>query len=250
MRRLLFSVLTVAIATTAALCAKQRETFGGVATQPQTSSGVAKIVDGDSLEIGATRIRLFGIDAPEGRQHCTRDSMDWPCGTEAAKKLRALIGNEPIECVKRDVDQYERVVAVCKSGATDLNAAMVRAGLALAYRHYSTDYVADEDDARRAKRGMWAGEFTLPWDYRHGSTDTTTGTHSPRSAQPQSPPQTARPNTQNCLIKGNINSHGERIYHLPGTRGYDETVITESKGERWFCSEDEAQAAGWRAPRG
>jgi endonuclease YncB( thermonuclease family) len=237
MRKGLFSVLIVAIATTTALCAKQ----------PETITGAAKVVDGDTLDIGATRVRLFGIDAPEGRQHCTRDSTDWPCGVEAANKLRALIGNEPLDCVQRDVDQYGRVVAVCNKGATDLGAAMVRAGLALAYRHYSTDYVADEDDAHRAKRGMWAGEFTAPWDYRHGSSDSAPAypRAQPSSEQTQSPPQRAQ-----CLIKGNINTHGERIYHLPGTRGYDETVITESKGERWFCSEDDARAAGWRTPRG
>jgi endonuclease YncB( thermonuclease family) len=237
MRKLLLIAL---IAATAA-CTKQHETI----------SGIAKVVDGDSLEIGATRIRLFGIDAPEGRQHCTRDSEDWACGVEAANKLRSLIGNESIDCVQRDVDQYERVVAVCKNGATDLNAAMVCAGLALAYRHYSNDYVADEDDARRAKRGMWAGEFTAPWDYRHSHSDTAPLRLQQSQPQKQSMPQQPQPNTPSeCLIKGNINSRGERIYHVPGTRGYDETEVSESRGERWFCSEDEAQAAGWRAPRG
>ena len=244
MRRVLSLALTVAVACTTALCAKQRETFSWATTPSRTISGTAKVVDGDSLEIAATRIRLFGIDAPEGRQHCTRDSTDWPCGAEAAKKLRSLIGDEPINCIERDVDQYDRVVAVCGNAATELNSAVVRAGLALAYRHYSNDYVGEEDDARRAKRGMWAGEFTAPWDYRHGSHDEDP---SEPSSQPQSPPQDQQPG--NCDIKGNIRS-GEQIYHLPGTRGYDETKISESKGERWFCSEEEAQAAGWRAPRG
>jgi len=244
MRRALFLVLTVAVAAITALWAKPRDTFSWAATPPHTISGIAKVVDGDSLEIGATRIRLFGIDAPEGRQHCTRNATDWPCGADAAKKLRSLIGDEPIDCMQRDVDQYDRIVAVCSNAATELNAAMVRAGLALAYRHYSNDYVGEEDDARRAKRGMWAGEFTAPWDYRHGTHDEGPS----QSSQPQSPPQAQQPG--NCNIKGNINRSGERIYHLPGTRGYAETVIDESNGERWFCSAQEAQAAGWRAPRG
>ncbi len=246
MRRAVFSVLLVAVATTA-LCARQRETFSWAGTPSQTFSGTAKVVDGDSLEIGATRIRLFGIDAPEGRQRCARDSMDWPCGVEAANKLRSLIGGRAIDCVERDVDQYERVVAVCTTGATDLNAAMVRAGLALAYRHYSNDYVADEDEARSAKRGMWAGAFTAPWDYRHSHSDA-----APEDPRTQQDPQQNQLDSQTgeCMIKGNINGRGERIYHVPGTRGYDETVITESKGERWFCSEQEAESAGWRAPHG
>ncbi len=127
MRKALFLAVLTATAAATALCAKQ----------PETVSGIAKVVDGDSLEIGAARIRLFGVDAPEGRQFCTRDSTPWSCGTAAADKLRNLIGGEPIDCVQRDVDKYKRIVAVCKKGPTDLAAEMVKAGLALAYRQYS-----------------------------------------------------------------------------------------------------------------
>ncbi len=241
MRKALFLALLGATAATTALCAKQ----------PETVSGIAKVIDGDSLEIGTARIRLFGIDAPEGRQLCSRASGPWPCGAAAADKLRALIGNDPVECVRRDVDQYDRIVAVCEKGATDVGAEMVKAGLALAYRRYSTDYVGEEDDAHGAKRGMWAGEFTPPWDYRRSMPGTPDYTASPSPSQTpstQEQPRSGRP--AKCLIKGNINGHGERIYHLPGTRGYDETEIDPTKGERWFCTEDEAKAAGWRAPRG
>jgi len=242
MRKALILALLVATAATSSLCAKQ----------PETVSGIAKVVDGDSLEIGAVRIRLFGIDAPEGRQLCTRDSASWSCGTAAADKLRALIGGNSIDCVQRDVDQYKRVVAICKNGATDLGAAMVKAGLALAYRQYSTDYVDEEDDAHRARRGMWAGEFTAPWDYRHSHGDNTE--HAPpRLPPPATQTSSAGPQADSspgCLIKGNINRSGERIYHLPGTRGYAETRIDPAYGEGWFCSEEDAKAAGWRAPRG
>jgi len=240
MRKALILVLLAATAATTALCAKQ----------PETVSGVAKVVDGDSLEIGAVRIRLFGIDAPEGRQLCTRDSASWSCGTAAADKLRALIGGASIECVQRDTDQYDRVVAICKNGATDLGGAMVKAGLALAYRQYSTDYVDQEDEARRAKRGMWAGEFTAPWEYRHSHGD---NTYAPPRSSPSQPTTRAGPRPDpsgGCMIKGNINRSGERIYHLPGTRGYAETRIDPAYGEGWFCSEEDAKAAGWRAPRG
>jgi endonuclease YncB( thermonuclease family) len=240
MRKTMFIALLVASVAATTLCAMQ----------PETVSGAARVVDGDSVDIGTVHIRLFGIDAPEGRQLCTRDSNPWPCGAAAAEKLRDLIGGATIDCVQRDVDKYERMVAVCKKGPTDLGAAMVKAGLALSYRQYSIDYVDEEDDARRAKRGMWAGEFIRPWDYRHSTPG------SPESGQPTPPqtpsaqqqPQTERPTK--CRIKGNINSHGERIYHLPGTPGYDSVVIDPNKGERWLCTEEEAKAAGWRAPRG
>lgn len=60
--------------------------------------------------------------------------------------------------------------------------------------------------------------------------------------------ETAKPaRKKSCRIKGNISTNtGERIYHVPGQQYYDQTVITASKGERWFCTEAEAKAAGWR----
>jgi endonuclease YncB( thermonuclease family) len=134
-------------------------------------SGRAKITDGDSFEIGATTIRLYGIDAPEGRQPCTRDEREWRCGDAAAAELRRLVGQRSVVCVRRDEDDYGRMVAVCHSGSKDLGAAMVSAGLALAYRRYSTDYVDEENDARRARRGVWAGEITPPWEWRRQSRD-------------------------------------------------------------------------------
>jgi endonuclease YncB( thermonuclease family) len=216
-----------------ALCAE-------VASAPQERiSGRAKVTDGDSLEIGTTRLRLFGVDAVEGRQSCTRDGRAWPCGNEAARKLRGLIGDRTVNCTKRDVDNYGRTVAVCRSGAADLGAEMVRAGFATAYRRYSNDYVDEENEARSARRGIWAGEFTNPEEYRHDEPP----------AQPRGPAQPQRSPRDGCDIKGNINGEGARIYHVPGASSYDDTRIDESKGERWFCTESEARAAGWRAPR-
>ena len=130
--------------------------------------GRASVVDGDTLEIHGARIRLHGIDAPESRQSCTRAEGEWRCGTEAARALDALVADRPVSCEVRDVDRYRRLVATCRQGATDLNAAMVRAGMAMAYRRYSRDYVAAEDAARAEGKGIWAGPFTPPWDWRRG----------------------------------------------------------------------------------
>jgi len=118
---------------------------------------------------------------------------------------------------------------------------MVRAGFATAYRRYSNDYVDEENEARSARRGIWAGEFTNPESYRH---DEPPSQARDRPAQPQRSPR------DGCDIKGNINGEGARIYHVPGASSYDDTRIDEGKGERWFCTESEARAAGWRAPRG
>ena len=128
---------------------------------------MAKVVDGDSLDIGATRIRLHAIDAFEGRQRCERGGSSWDCGAAATTELRRLVGSRAASCEKTDTDIYDRTVAICRSGGLDLGAQMVRAGLALAYRHYGNDYVDEEDEARVARRGAWAGTFTAPWDWRH-----------------------------------------------------------------------------------
>jgi len=90
--------------------------------------------------------------------------------------------------------------------------------------------VDDEQRARAAGVGIWSGPFVMPWDWRRGERLAAT---------------TAGP-ADRCLIKGNISHRGERLYHVPGGRYYERTQIDEGKGERWFCSEAEAHAAGWR----
>ena len=133
---------------------------------PEQLSGLATVTDGDSIRIGGTRIRLHGIDAPERKQTCMADGQAWRCGDAATQALRDAIGGQAVACAKRDKDRYGRIVAVCHVGASNLNAWMVSQGWAVAYRRFSKDYVSDEDTARVAKRGMWRGEFMLPWDWR------------------------------------------------------------------------------------
>ena len=132
-------------------------------------------------------------------------------------------------CEQKDQDRYGRIVAVCRVGEEDLNAWLVAEGWALAYRQYSKAYIAEEEAASAARKGIWRGTFVPPWEWRQGKR------LEAEAAQ-----------GGDCRIKGNIGSKGERIYHVPGGRYYDATQIDPSKGERWFCSEAEAQAAGWR----
>ena len=205
-------------------------------------AGRAKIIDGDSFEIDGTGVRLFGVDAPEGRQDCTRDGRPWRCGDAAAAELRRLVGGRTIVCREEDVDSYGRVVARCSNGATDLAAAMARAGMAVAYRRYSTDYVDEEREAKAARRGLWASEFTPPEEWRRND-----GVEEAAARRTGPAPRARR---TGCEIKGNINGDDERIYHTRDSPSYDDTVIDESRGERWFCTEGDARAAGWRAPRG
>ncbi len=135
--------------------------------QSEPVAGVASVIDGDTLEIHGQRVRLFGIDAPEGGQPCeTAQGERWRCGRDAAIALADLIGRAPIQCDPQDIDRYGRVVAVCYQGDLNIGAEMVRAGWAVAYRRYSRAYVRDEDAARLAGRGLWAGVFQMPWDWR------------------------------------------------------------------------------------
>ncbi len=215
----------------------------GYRPRPETIEGSARVIDGDSLRVGDTEIRLFGVDAFEGRQACTRNGSPWRCGEAAAQELRRLSSGHTITCSKEDTDSYGRTVAVCTSGGLDLAAELTRAGLALAYREFSDDYVDEENDARTARRGAWAGEFTPPWDARRGGGTPTT--------QEQSPNDGTASSCHGTGIKGNISrDSGDRIFHTPGSRDYARTNIDESAGERWFCTQDEAVREGWRAPRG
>ncbi|QEX16838.1 hypothetical protein FRZ44_21330 [Hypericibacter terrae] len=149
------------------------------------------MVDGDTLEIHGTRIRLFGIDAPESRQLCEAQGQQYRCGQKAAFALADHVGSSPVTCDPRDTDRYGRTVAVCYLGSEDLNAWMVSQGWALAYRHYSTDYVPQEEAAHAAGLGIWAGTFTAPWDWRAQERGETT-TSGPQTPIPQDATQQCR----------------------------------------------------------
>lgn len=132
----------------------------------RTLEGAARVADGDSLVLGSERIRLQGIDAPELAQLCARGGGDYPCGREARDALLRLVAGRAVSCESRQRDRYDRVLARCRAGPLDLNRAMVEAGWAVSYG----DYRDAEDAARRAGKGLWAGSFDRPQDWRrvHG----------------------------------------------------------------------------------
>jgi endonuclease YncB( thermonuclease family) len=212
-------------------------------------SGPGRPIDGDSLIVGQTEVRLFGIDAPELAQSCTRDGRPWTCGAVAAQQLAKLVSGKPVTCTSTGLDRYGRTVARCTAGGIDLNRAMVATGYALAYRRYSTDYVSAEQSARVAKRGIWSGKFELPSEVRHAGEDyVIEQPDRTRRVEAQLPVvSSARSKPQprgNCRIKGNHSRKGERIYHLPGMPYYAQTVAEET-----FCTEAQARAAGYRRSR-
>lgn len=125
--------------------------------------GRAHVSDGDSVAIAGTRLRLVGIDAPELAQDCELRGRAYPCGVEAKTHLEALIAGWPLDCVWDRRDKYGRGLARCRAGSTDLGATMVRDGWAVAYLG---GFEAEEAEARRAGRGLWAGRFERPQDFR------------------------------------------------------------------------------------
>lgn len=131
--------------------------------------GRSSVIDGDTLEIHGTRIRLEGIDAPESRQRCGSQGQEWPCGRQAALALSNWINDRPVSCQRRGTDRYQRVIGRCFVNNEDLQGWMVSNGWALAYRRYSEDYVAAEEHASTARLGMWSGEFVPPWEWRQRS---------------------------------------------------------------------------------
>ncbi|MCS3448614.1 MULTISPECIES: thermonuclease family protein [Bradyrhizobium] len=131
-------------------------------------AGQASVIDGDTIEIHGTRVRLYGIDAPEHDQLCSdRHGGRYRCGQVAANALDAFIGRQAVACVEVDRDRYGRSVAVCSAGKVDLAEWLVRGGLAVDWPRYSKgDYAAAEAWARGKQSGMWSGRFVEPWRYR------------------------------------------------------------------------------------
>jgi endonuclease YncB( thermonuclease family) len=242
---------------------------------PVLAGSVTHVIDGDTLNIelssGPITVRLASIDAPE---------HDQPGGAEATAALGRRLEGRQVEVAVEAQDQYERLVAIVHLGGENINSWMVQQGYAWAYRQYVDDprYCTWEADARTSRRGLWGaapGSPKAPWEWRRAQreggafkfTDYQRESVSRcmravrRSAEkradagsPQPPPPVASPTvlpapaTGECRIKGNISESG-KIYHVPGDESYEHTRVNTQKGERWFCTEAEAQAAGWRAAR-
>ena len=193
-----------------------------------------RIVDGDTIIFKNKKVRLFGIDAPETNQYCfDKKKIKYSCGLNSTKELIKFIkqnSNKSIKCTDHDIDQYGRNISECWVGKISINSWLVENGYALAYLKYSNKFFLDEKKAKEKGLGVWQGRFIYPWEWRRGKRFNNNN----------------NPDKKECYIKGNISSKGQKIYHLPGNLSYEETKINENKGERWFCSEQEAKMNGWR----
>jgi endonuclease YncB( thermonuclease family) len=132
-------------------------------------SGVASVVDADTLDVHGERIRLVGVDAPESKQQC-RDAggQFYRCGQVSALALDAWLNSNPVTCKVEDRDRYSRFLAQCSVRGTSVQEWLVTNGYAVAYRSYSKEYIPAEEKAHAAKAGIWAAQFVNPWEWRKG----------------------------------------------------------------------------------
>jgi len=195
----------------------------------EDAPSLVTVVDGDTLEMGGRTVRLYGIDAPELGQLCLNGSNRYRCGYEAALMLKKLVGNGLVSCRPTPADS-EDAGQICSVGLVDLAEAMLRRGYAVAQPNALTVYRKVEQDAKQGRLGIWRGEFILPSDWRAGQR------LQARSGEPG----------QLCDIKGIVSDKGEKVYLVPIDPDYEAIEIDQSRGEKLFCSDDEAELSGWR----
>ena len=212
------------------------ELLGTVEGQGESDGGlvsVVRVIDGDTIEIeGGERVRYIGIDTPE----TVDPRKPVQCfGVEASDKNKELVYGAKVRLTKdvTERDKYGRLLRYVWIGDAMINLELVQQGFAYSYSYppdvkYQDLFVKAQGVAREAKRGLWS---------------------SCSAGAPVQPETTATQEAGSggsCAIKGNISSSGEKIYHIPGCGSYGKTRIDEARGERWFCGEPEALAAGWR----
>jgi endonuclease YncB( thermonuclease family) len=196
-------------------------------------TGRASPLGADTLRIHQVTIRLDGIEAPDRDQTCARsDSRAWRCGEAAQTALSRLIAGRNLRCEPSGKDASGTVRAACFSGTSDVAAALVKGGHVFAESGMMARYRGEQSAAREAKAGLWSGpgEPERPASWRTRVWD---------EARARAP--------KGCPIKGKVAGRGEgaKIYHLPWSPTYDRLRVISSRGERWFCSEDEARGAGF-----
>lgn len=189
--------------------------------------GRATVVSGDRLRVAGRSVVLDGIEAPETGQSCQRKSGRWRCGASAKDALGALVRGRRVTCEVLGEDDDGSSRARCSSRGQDIAEQLVREGHVFAVGGFLSRYASLEAEAQDAQKGLWAGAVERPQDYRDKRWE---------EAKKSAP--------DGCPIKGRVRS-GARTYVLPWAPSYDSIRLSTARGERWFCSESEAQEAGW-----
>ena len=194
-------------------------------------TGVVRVVDGDTIEVDGTVYRINGIDAPEYGQTCGAVDATWQCGKKALALMVDLVEGREVRCEAVEPDAYGRVVGTCYAGDLDIGSKIVKQGLACAFVLYPTFSSNVESEVRQAGHHIWSGPAQPAWEYSAARWE----------VEGQKAPD-------GCSIKGNISGNWI-IYHPHWSPWHSRTKIYASRWERWFCTEAEAIAAGWRLPK-
>lgn len=157
----------LAMALTALAIAAPNDSRAQDPRYPDRAEGRAQVLGPDVIAIGNHLIQLFGIDAPEERQPChTPSGETWNCSVAATKTLLDLVGDYEVTCEARMPPRRRRIYAECFVADTNINEAMVQAGMAMVVREETEAYLPAEEAARAEGRGIWQGEMMAPWDFR------------------------------------------------------------------------------------
>ncbi|MBR2535294.1 MAG: thermonuclease family protein [Hyphomicrobium sp.] len=217
---------------TAAAVSDTRETRGTAAASTAeaasgTITGRATVLSGDTLRINGSQIRLAGIESPAAAQRCpTNDGRTWNCGASARSALERIARRRTVTCTPLEGNGRSVTVANCTANEADIAEALVRNGHVFAASGFFATYGSTESEARAAKVGLWQGEAKHPDEWRKDIWE-----------------DAKRAAPDGCPIKGRVRA-SSRVYTMPWSDGYENRVRTE-RGDRWFCSEEEAQAAGF-----
>lgn len=192
--------------------------------------GRANAIGADTVRVAGINIRLTGIDAPESEQRCGKAARAWRCGAAAEAALSRLVSGRSVTCSLGGSDEAGRALGQCTMGDKDVGAELVRQGHVFAEGSILVRYAGQEREARAAKAGLWAtGDAERPADYRAKLWE---------EAKRRAP--------EGCPIKGQV-AGASRVYVLPWAADYDRVRVQKTRGERWFCSEQEAVSAGFKA---
>lgn len=192
--------------------------------------GRGSAVSGDLVKVSGTTVKLAGVEAPERNQLCVGpNDRSWRCGDAARDALSRLVRPKAIVCQLAGTDESGFRLATCTAGEKDIAAELVRGGHVFASTGFFARYGSAESEARSARTGVWQGEqVERPAEFRAKRWE-----------------EAKRAAPEGCPIKGSV-ARGSRTYVLPWAPSYERVRVRENRGERWFCSEQEARAAGWR----
>jgi len=191
--------------------------------------GKPAVIAGDQMRLSGTLVRLFGVEAPEVGQTCSfTGKKQESCGLAAKAALQKLVAGKPVRCEVSTRQSETVAVASCTVGGADIAGQLVRGGYVFAQSGLFATYASAEREATSARAGLWRSGAARPTDYRAKVWD---------EAKDQAP--------DGCPIKAVVNGES-KTYLVPWAANYERTKIKASRGERWFCTEAEARAAGWK----